>query len=58
LEALRIEYKNARNGKIVSKRDETKFNEQYWADAELSVKQLFFNFLLMTVNNYIGYYRD
>ena len=57
LEALRIEYKQAQ-GKKVSRRDENKFNEQYWADAELSVKQLFFNFLLLTVNNYIGFYKD
>ena len=28
------------------------FEEQYWADAQLTVKQLFFNFLIATLNNY------
>jgi len=32
-----------------------KQEEQYWADAQLSVKQLFFNFLLCTVGNFTPY---
>ena len=28
------------------------YEEQYWADAQLSVKQLFFNFYLQTLGNY------
>ena len=36
---------------------EQQFEEQYWADAQLSVKQLFFNFLLVTINNYIRFYK-
>ena len=31
----------------------SKCEEQYWADAQLTVKQLFYNFLLLTVNNYL-----
>ena len=51
-QTLRAEYKT------MSKRQvEQHFEEQYWADAQLSVKQLFFNFLLVTVNNYIQFYK-
>ena len=28
------------------------YEEQYWADAQLSVKQLFFNFYLQTLGKY------
>jgi hypothetical protein len=31
------------------------FEEQYWADAQLSVKQVFFNFLLVTLHDYSKY---
>ena len=61
LEALRAEIKSqGKTGKhaSLSKRQlDQHFDEQYWADAQLSVKQLFFNFLLMAVNNYIQFYR-
>jgi len=30
---------------------------QYWADAQLSVKQLFFNFLLQTLGDYTPFIR-
>ena len=59
LEALRAEVKQSRyrsHSKI--KFDKEEFDVQYWADAELSVKQLFFNFLLMTVDNYIDFKSD
>ena len=36
----------------------TKIEEFYWAYAQLRVKQSFFNFFLLTVNNYIGYFKN
>jgi hypothetical protein len=32
--------------------------EFYWAYAQLRVKQSFFNFFLLTINNYIGYFKN
>lgn len=31
------------------------FEEQYWADAQLSVKQVVFNFLLVSLKDYSNY---
>ena len=36
----------------------SKIEEFYWAYAQLRVKQSFFNFFLLTVNNYIGYFKN
>lgn len=35
-----------------------KIEEFYWAYAQLRVKQGFFNFFLLTINNYIGYFKN
>lgn len=35
-----------------------KIDEYYWAYAQLRVKQSFFNFFLMTINNYLGYFKN
>lgn len=35
-----------------------KIDEFYWAYAQLRVKQSFFNFFLLTINNYIGYFKN
>lgn len=56
LEALKAEMKQNRSTRLNKQNLDQFFDEQYWADAELSVKQLFFNFLLMTVNNYKQFY--
>lgn len=54
LESLRNE---ERPNKSKQRKLDQRFDEYYWADAQLSVKQLFFNFLLETVGNYVQYYR-
>ena len=56
IKKLKAEIKSKKTSLSRRKLDD-KFDEQYWADAQLSVKQLFFNFLLLTVNNYIRFYR-
>ena len=48
-----IEENNA-NKKI----GKAKIEEFYWAYAQLRVKQSFFNFFLLTINNYIGYFKN
>ncbi|CDW85806.1 UNKNOWN [Stylonychia lemnae] len=35
-----------------------KLEEYYWAYAQIRVKQSFFNFFLLTINNYIGYFKN
>lgn len=35
-----------------------KIEEFYFAYAQLRVKQSFFNFFLLTINNYIGYFKN
>lgn len=35
-----------------------KIEEFYWAYAQLKVKQRFFNFFLLTINNYIGCFKN
>ena len=35
-----------------------KIDEYYWAYVQLRVKQSFFNFFLLTINNYIGYFKN
>ena len=35
-----------------------KMEEYYWAYAQIRVKQSFFNFFLLTINNYIGYFKN
>ena len=64
LEALRTEMKQSQKvggrNRTMSKIkfDQEEFDAQYWADAELSVKQLFFNFLLQSVGNYLYYFNS
>jgi hypothetical protein len=38
--------------------EKEKIDEYYWAYAYLRVKQSFFNFFLLTINNYIGYFKN
>jgi hypothetical protein len=35
-----------------------KIDEYYWAYSQLRVKQSFFNFFILTINNYIGYFKN
>jgi hypothetical protein len=48
LEALKLERPNI---------SISQYELQYWADAQLSVKQLFFNFLLQTLGDYTPFLR-
>jgi hypothetical protein len=45
-------------GQVPSNLSREKIDEYYWAYAQLRVKQSFFNFFLMTINNYLGYFKN
>lgn len=38
--------------------DKGKIEEVYWGYAQLRIKQSFLNFFLLTINNYIGYFKN
>lgn len=38
--------------------DKDKIEEVYWGYAQLRIKQSFLNFFLLTINNYIAYFKN